>query len=130
MDESFMKDLEERLYQWADWYSRGNFFGLGYPTTSVEYRIMTEGILARTNGPKSLPSNESAEQIEELVKQMAKQSERMAQALRCHYFMPGSLRNKAAYLQISHSHFKYYVDLAHQWLAGNLNARKQIKFTC
>jgi hypothetical protein len=121
MSETFMHYLEERLYQWADWYSRGNFYGLGYPSCSMEYRMMTEGAVVRNTGPKQLPSNEAAEEMESLVKEMAEHNKTMADALRCQYFLPGSLRSKAAKLDISHSHFKHYVDMAHQWLAGRLS---------
>jgi hypothetical protein len=123
MSKTFMHYLEERLYQWADWYSRGNFYGLGYPSCSMEYRMMTEGVVARNSRPKPLPSNEAAEEIEKLVKEMTEYNQTMANALRCQYFLPGSLRSKATKLDISHSHFKHYVDMAHQWLAGRLTTR-------
>jgi hypothetical protein len=123
MSDTFIRYLEERLHQWADWYSRGNFYGLGYPSCSMEYRMMTEGVVTRNTRPKPLPSNEAAEEIEKLVKEMTEYNQTMANALRWQYFLPGSLRSKAAKLDISHSHFKRYVDMAHQWLAGRLTRR-------
>lgn len=124
MNQNYMRHIEERLYQWADWYSRGNFYGLGYPSCSIEYRIMTEGIVSRSTAPRALPTHEAAEEIEALVKEIANYHEIMANALRCHYFVTGSLRTKAAKLKISHSHFKHYVDMAHQWLAGRLSRQR------
>ena len=121
-ENKLMQYVEDRLYQWADWYSRGNLGGLGYPPYSLEYRMMREGTITRTTGPKPLPTNEAAEEIESLVKEMAEHNPKMALALRMHYFDKGSLRRKAKELNVSHSHFKYYVDLAHQWLVGRLTA--------
>jgi len=122
MNDTFMHYLEERLNQWADWYSRGNFYGLGYPPYSTEYRLMTEGIVHRSDGSKRLPVNEAAEEIEALVKEMAHYNQVMALALRYQYFLTGGFRIKAVKLKISHSLFKYYVDMAHQWLAGRLSS--------
>ena len=127
MNESFMSYLEERLYQWADWYLRGNFYGLGYPSCSIEHRILLEGCIQRNPGPKPLPSNEAAEEIEELVKQMAEYNVNMAQALRHQYFLTGTLRTKAAHLKMSHSHFKHCLDMGHQWLVGRLSGQKRSK---
>lgn len=121
-NDKFMKYLEERLYQWAEWYSRGNLYGLGYPPCSLEYRIMTEGTIIRSTGSRSLPTNAAAEEIENLVREMSQQNQTMALALRCQYFNRGSLRIKAKRLNISHTQFKHYVDMAHQWLAGRLSA--------
>lgn len=118
-----MKYLEERLYQWAEWYSRGNFCGLGYPPYSLEYRIMREGTLVRSTGSRPLPTNEAAEEIEALVVEMKNYNSDMALALRIHYFNRGSLRTKSKKLNISHMQYKRYVEMAHQWLTGRLTAK-------
>jgi len=122
---SFDRYLQNRLEQWADWYLRGNFYGLGYPHCSLEYRLLSEGNIQHNKGPRPLPSNEAAEEIEDMVKQMAEHNRSMANALRCQYFVTGTLRTRAARLKMSHSHFKHYVDMAHQWLAGCLSAKKR-----
>lgn len=122
MNDEFVKYVEERLHQWAEWYSRGNLYGLGYPSCSMEYRLMTEGIVVKSTAPKPLPCHEEAEEMEGLVKEMAKQNSHMAIAIRCYYFTYGALRIKAKKLHISHSQFKYYVNMAHQWLAGRMSA--------
>ena len=124
MRESFEKYLEDRLEQWADWYLRGNFYGIGYPSCALEYRLLREGHIQRNPGPRPLPSNEAAEEIEDLVIQMAEYNLIMAEALRCQYFLEGTLRTRAAYLKMSHTHFKHCVDMAHQWLAGRLSSEK------
>lgn len=125
MYESFEKYLQYRLEQWADWYLRGNCYGIGYPSCSLEYRLLWEGHIQRSRGPRPLPSNEAAEEIEDLVKQMADYNPLLANTLRCQYFMVGTLRTRAAYLKMSHTYFKHCVDMAHQWLAGRLTAKKR-----
>ena len=89
---------------------------------------MREGVIIRNPGYSLLPTNESDEEIENLVSEMAQQNKTIALALRCHYFNRGSLRDKAKQLahmgvKMSHTQFKYYVDLAHQWLAGRLSGK-------
>lgn len=121
--EELMKYVEERLYQWAEWYSRSNFCGLGYPPYSLEYRIMREGTIVRSTGPRPLPCNDAAEEIESLVVEMAQQNFNMAIALRCHYFNRGSLRSKSKKLNVSYTQYRHYVELAHQWLIGRLTSK-------
>lgn len=124
MHDSFEKYLENRLEQWADWYVRGNFYGIGYPSCAMEYRLLHEGHIQRNSSPRPLPSNPGAEEIEDLVRQMADYNPLMATTLRCQYFVTGTLRTRAARLNMSHTHFKHCVDMAQQWLAGRLSAKK------
>jgi hypothetical protein len=118
--------VEKRLIEWAEWFSWGNAYGLGYSSCSIEYRLMTEGVMTKYTGFKPIACNEAAEEIEALVVEMADQNFSMANALRGYYFMGGSLRSKAKCLKISHTQLKYAVDMAHQWLAGRLSANKSI----
>lgn len=125
MNDEYMKYLEKRLSQWAEWFSHGNWYGIGYPSCTIEYRLMNEGIIARNQyQPKSIPCNKEAEEMELLVKEMAEHNQIMAHAIRCHYFTSGGLRAKAKQIDMSHMQFKYYVDMAHQWLAGRLSKKK------
>jgi hypothetical protein len=128
MNQEFINYVEGRLNQWAEWYSRGNWNGLGYPSCSIEYRLMTEGFVERTSyASRTLSFHEEAEEVEMLVNEMSKQNHHMALALRCHYFTRGGLRTKAKKIEISHMQFKHYVDMAHQWLAGRLSSKKMSK---
>jgi hypothetical protein len=133
MNENFMKYIEKRLLVWAEWYLQENFYGIGYPSCSIEYRLMTEGSI--TKNPydfKVLPSNSEAEEIEFLVKEMSSFNPKMALSLRYFYFNGGGLREKAKTMEISHMQFKYYVDLARQWLCGRLSGKNKLnaKSTC
>jgi hypothetical protein len=132
MNDGLKKYLDERLNEWAEWYSHGNWHGLGFSPCTVEYRLMTEGVVIKGTAPKHSASNEDAEEIESWVKEMSEQNFKMALALRYHYFTEGGFRMKAKKVLVSHTQFKKYVDMAHQWLAGRLSAanKKWVDKSC
>jgi hypothetical protein len=121
-EEDFMMYVERRLTQWSKWYSSGNYYGLGFHSESIEYVLMTVGIMIKSTGPKPAPCNEKAEEIEMLVTEMACQNKKIAMALRSQYFGRGMLTERAKRLGVSYPQFKIYVDMARQWLAGRLSA--------
>ena len=113
--------VERRLEEWAHWFSRGNFYGLGYPPCSVEYRLMKEGSVKTTPvGLRPLPVNEKAEEVERLVREMSLQNSAMALALRRYYFHRYSLRRQAQEAGISHTQLKALVDMGRQWVVGRM----------
>jgi hypothetical protein len=125
--EQWIKIVEDRLHWWAEWYSRGNLCGLGYPPCSLEYRMMCEGTIVRSTGPRQLAINQDAEEIESLICEMSQYHSIMAKVLRSYYFSQGGLREKSKKMNLSHSHYKHYVDLAHQWMIGRLSSDKKQK---
>lgn len=126
MDEYFIKYVESRLLEWAEWHSKENYGGLGFSSVSLEYRLMMEGTIIKTNGPRALPSNIDAEEIEIYWTEMYKQNEVIAIAIRNYYLMDGTLRTKSQLMNISHNQFRHYVQMAHQWMAGRLT--KKLKY--
>jgi hypothetical protein len=123
IDEKFAEYLELRLQEWAKWYSN-DYSGLGYPSCSLEYRMMTEGVLINSTSPRQVLSNYEAEEIEALVSgDMFKQNSRMALALQIHYFKKRKSRDRSNELDVSATRFRIYVDMAKQWLAGRLSER-------
>lgn len=130
MSDEYMKYVEERLSQWAEWLSHGNWYGLGYPSCSMEYRLMMEGTVVRTDYVhRPLTCNEEAEEMEALIKEMTMQNYLMGLTIRCHYLMCGGFRVKAKQLNISYTQFKFYVNVAKHWLIGRLSSRKIFKST-
>jgi len=124
MQNDVIQYVERRLEEWADWYLRYNDFGLGYPKKSLEARLMeTGGYLVKTTGPVYPPENVEAEEIEGLVAEIARQTPKLAQALRAQYFDRGTLPFKARKIGVSRTQFKVYVDMGKQWLAGRLSIR-------
>jgi hypothetical protein len=75
--ENMLAYVERRLEAWGHWFARGNLYGLGYPPCSIEYRLMREGIVRTTPaGQKYTPVNDSAEEIEKLVQELALQDQK------------------------------------------------------
>ncbi len=117
----FLNYVDQRLEEWANWYAKGNWYGLGYPTCTQEYKIMKADLIPSTV-QNTLPSNESAEQIEALVVELEGQGRKLASALRLQYFGRGSIVKRAQKLGVSYPQFRVYVGMARQWLAGRLSA--------
>ncbi len=121
--ENFNDYLEYRLQEWANWFCRGLDYGIGYPSKTTDAKLRDNGgIVLRSKGTPYLPCHESAEQIEMIVKKLAMQNKLTADILRLHYTERGSLRHKAEKLKVSHTYFKYCLEMAKQWVAGWLTA--------
>jgi hypothetical protein len=116
-----MQIVEDRLNEWAEWASHGNWFGIGYSPCSILYRLMTEGILIKSTAPLIHPTNEEAEEMEALIRDLWNQNKDLADALRIHYLFQGSLRYKANKFSINRDRLTYHLDMARQWLAGRLS---------
>ena len=116
--DTVLQTVTARLEAWAEWYSQGQSYGLGYPPCSLEYRILMGGGLTRSSGIAPLRSHPEAEEMEVWIGEMAAQNPQMAQVLRCHYLKARSLRQGAEQLAMSHMQFKLHLAMAHQWLAG------------
>ena len=110
-DTSLLQYVKKRLHQWAAWYDSGNGHQIGHATCSLEYRLMTEGMIVKNTGRKPLPCNEEAEEIEALVQELAKYTPDIAFALRCHYFSPQAFRRKIKNIKFVRSKMEHYVIL-------------------
>jgi hypothetical protein len=121
-EEEFMAYVERRLDHWAKWFNSSNHYGLGFRSETIEHVLMTVGIMIKSTDIKPLPSDEEAEEIEQLVREMACHNSKMADALRIHYFDRKKARDRSPAMQISASQFRNYVSMAKQWLAGRLSA--------
>jgi hypothetical protein len=119
--ESMDNYVEERLVEWARWYTRGNNGGLGYPkTSSITMFMQGKTISKAKRTAKPLPTHERAEEIESFINEMHAHKPLMASAIRLHYLDHLSLRRNAGNLRISHSQFKSYISMGKQWLAGRI----------
>jgi hypothetical protein len=114
--------VKQRLEEWAKWFGRKNANVLGYPGCSMEYHLMTSGIVTKSTAPKAIPTHEAAEEIEALINEMHQQNKMMALALRIHYVKARKSRDRSEELKISATRFRVYVSMAQQWLAGRLSA--------
>ncbi len=123
--------IESRLQEWADWFLRGNNYGIGYPHESF-ITMLEKGLTAKKKKAFKLPilpTCESAEEIEKFVVEMLHQNRPMAEALRKYYFgREPTIQLKAKAFGISEPQFKVLLRMARQWLAGRLSANKTAKY--
>lgn len=113
-----------RLIDWAKWYNQANKIRLGYPTRSIEWKILHEGIVhQRQRGPELVETNPAAEEIEEMLMLMAKQDNLMAAVIRKEYTLDKGQREKAELLKISPSYYCMMLKQGMKWLAGGLTAK-------
>jgi len=118
--------VDQRLQAWADWYTRGLSLGLGYPPKNLLVRLKeTGGLRVKSTGQAPLLSHPKAEEIEQLVCQLAQQYRFLANTLREYYCGEGMMSQKAKRLDMSYRQFKHCVDKAKMWLAGRL---AQVKY--
>ena len=120
--DNFMNYIERRLEHWAEWHSTGNYYGVGFHSETIEYVLMTVGIMVKSTGIKPLPCDEDAEEIEMLISEMSVQNNELANALRIQYLYNGSTRTKSKEFRIPRPHLTRLTDMARQWLAGRLSA--------
>lgn len=120
--DAFMNYIDERLNQWAAWYRQRVRLGIGYPPCSIEYRMMTEGCIPRSEylSLRPMPTNELAEEIEACMVELSKQYKDAAEAVRKHYYEKGSAKQKSRAMQINESHFERLIVFARAWLLGRL----------
>jgi hypothetical protein len=121
-DKNILEYIEQRLDEWAEWFTLYYENELGYPSQSLTYRLMTEGYISKSTTPNAVFVNEDAEEIESLVSEMAKQNHIMALSLHIHYLVHGSVRAKAKKFSIARNKLMIYVEMAKQWLAGRLSS--------
>lgn len=113
--------VQRRLQIWADWYSRGCGFGLGYPRKNLMARLQEMGgVLIKPTGQAPLPTNAAAEEIEKLVGELAQRYRSLAECLREYYLGEGTMAQKAKRQAMSYAQFKICVDKAKVWLDARL----------
>jgi hypothetical protein len=116
--------INNRLNYWAKWFTHHGDFGLGFPHKSREGQLIDNGGLTTRSTINYMPSNAMAEETEILVKELANQNAKLAEALREYYFGAGNMVYKAQRIGLSPSHFKVYVDMGRYWLIGRLSPQK------
>ena len=120
--------INSRLDEWAEWSQQGSNLGVGYPPCAIEYRMMTEGHVTRGySGLTPLPTHPAAEEMEQLICEMAAQNHKMAQVITFYHLHPGGIRDHARQLNMSHAYFETHLNTARWWLAGRLSTREHIK---
>lgn len=78
--------LDDRLEEWADWYNKFSDGGMGYPSVTIEGRLMEMGVIIRVSGSKAgIPENHDAEEMERWICSMYKWKPKLALSVRARY---------------------------------------------
>lgn len=81
-----MEYVEYRLYAWGRWARTHEEGADGYPRRTVEARLVDEGgVLISGTGPRPLPVDSGAEQIERLVTRLQDVHPKWPEMLRKYY---------------------------------------------
>lgn len=119
--------VEERLIEWAEWYKKGGDSGIGFSHRNMLARLREEGgLLISGTGAKSLASHPAAEEIEYLVRELAKRHFDRAKALQIYYFYPIEHELKAKRSGFKKTQYYTHLSLAREWIKGYLYAHKKI----
>jgi hypothetical protein len=120
--------IDKRLKEWAAWFKQRTPLCAGYPKASPEHQMMKMGIMPREKyRPPTMPVNEEAEEIENLLNDMMKQCHEAAEAIRCMYLKNGELKDKAKSLGVSRSKLVMHLLIDRWWLAGRLSLKGEVK---
>ncbi len=129
MNPGVLRYVDHRLEEWANWYSQDDLPRLGHSPVTIEYKLMTTGQAPKaTPGPKPVPVNPAAEEIEAIIRIMAvqdKEGARYAEALRERYLRRkrNTLRESAKKMAVTKRAFEHYVKAAYLWLASWFTAQ-------
>jgi hypothetical protein len=118
---NYLDYVEQRLEHWANWFSRYHDDGSGYKSYTRAYVLILLRTMIQRSPNTQLPYDEDAEEIEDIISDMAKYDEKMAKVLCTQYIGKGTVSERAKKLGMSYARFRNYVDMARRWVAGRLS---------
>lgn len=116
--------VDNVLAQWAEWSRRRDDAGLGYPSQTVEYRLMREGAgasIRSTAGPRLVDMPEVVEKVEAVLVRMP---ERHRQVVRAKYLSALPDTQAARALGMSLGTYRRAMEQVHWYIAGRLEATR------
>lgn len=110
------------LEYWADWCRRGSGTNLGYPSQSVEGKMMAEGAVIRSpgRGGATVQNDELAELINGQYVLLNNDMPLWAQIIRAEYFGDGSQKFKAQKAGVGYGMYRVLLGKAVAWFVGRL----------
>lgn len=112
--------VDDRLHEWARWAVRMQS-NLGYPTRSVEGRLMEEGAAAASKGSGPPPMVECPPHIDNVERAVAGMPEHLRVTVKAKYMELGTDKQKAKALRLTERTYRGRIDQAHHWIAGALD---------
>ena len=118
------KKVDEMLDEWAIWSRTGVNPGIGFPRmSSIAWLIENGGIVARTTGPKYLPENKEAEEMNTWISQLNQEKPIEAQALIAYYLSGMIKETLAKKLKITPRMLNMRIRIAKIWLEGRFSSK-------
>lgn len=112
--------VDNVLAQWGEWSRRADDAGIGYPSQTVEYRLMREGAgasIRSTAGPRLLSTPEVVERVEAVI---VKMSERHRAVVKARYLYGKPDEGAARACGMSVGSYRRALEQVHWYVAGHM----------
>lgn len=114
-----------RLKKWAAWSIKCINAEIGYPSRSVEGRLMDDGgILSKSSAPFYGFSNEECEEIEAYINELVLYKPKFARALKLKYFSK-NIKNDLEKIGMSKDTYHKHLQGARVWFAAKIGRIKK-----
>lgn len=114
--------VDKRLWSWAEWTHKG-VNGLGYASTTTEYRLAREGAVSHSPPCSRVPSFRIDHACADVNQALRDMYPRWAEVVKARYLCGMSDKDGAAFLRVSLGTFRRDLDLVHAYLAGRWRLR-------
>ena len=120
--------LTQRMEEWAEWHWKVQNNGLGHYQKNILAKLKEEGgVINRNLNSHYHFGNNSAEEIQFLLRSISKQDALRGKALEIRYLYPKEHEAKAELEGYTRSNYYSHLRLAHEWMKGYLSAKKSIR---
>jgi len=109
-------ELQNLLVLWREWSQSSNSC-LGYSNSTIEYRLMSQGITAKITGSKDF-ENKDCEILDFAISKMP---QRMKKIIKLKYLFGFLNKDAAKTLNMSLAGYKSFLIQSRAWLCGHLS---------
>jgi hypothetical protein len=112
--------VDQKLKRWAKWSLSVMAFGLGYPSRSVEGRLLDGGgLLIKSTATPQMMYDEESENVEKLLNELGSYKPQLATALRLKY-ISSDIKKDLCLHSLAMPTFKKNLSEARAWMAASL----------
>lgn len=120
---------KKRLTEWGNWCCKIITMGLGYSSQSLIAKLQSEGgIIIKGTAKMLLPSNEQAEEVNDLIERLAREQPEgegksvWAKVIRIHYTMRDKeMKERVQIASVSERSYYRHLQDAQYWLSNYLS---------
>jgi hypothetical protein len=121
--------VKSRLSEWGEWFSKGIYIDIGFPSKNILARMRDEGgQLIKATGQKPLPTNTKAEEMEACLMLLNNDQPIPAHVVMITYLYPEApllvAEKKFGYRK---SNYYKQFNIAFAWIKGYLIAKMKLK---